>query len=233
MLATLKRGALSGLAAGALTALFGYLLAEPLMDRAVTLEEARHPGGGPETFSRATQHVGFGVAAVLVGLAFGVLYSVAYQVVAAKNPSATPWRRSVELAGAAWFGLSLVPFLRYPANPPGTGDPSTIDSRTHLWLASIAVGLLGAVAAGLVAQALATHRASLRQLAVAGVLVGTVALSFALPGNDDPIEVPVKLLWDFRLLSLASLTLLWGGLGVVFGLLSERVPADARELVTA
>ena len=233
MLETLKRGALSGLAAGALTAAFGYLLAEPLMDRAVDLEAARTPGGGTETFSRGTQHVGFGVAAVLVGLAFGVLYAVAYQYVSSRYPGASPWRRAVQLAGGAFFGLSLVPFVRYPANPPGTGDPGTIDSRTNLWLASIALGLIGAVAAGLVAHGLATHRASVRQLAVTGVLLGTIALSFALPGNDDPIDVPVTLLWDFRLLSLASLALLWGALGAVFGLLSERTPADARELAAA
>jgi hypothetical protein len=51
-----------------------------------------------------------------------------------------------------------------------------------------------------------------------------------LPPNTDEIAVPVGLIWEFRLLSLATLALLWGGLGVTFGLLSERaatpVPPD-------
>jgi hypothetical protein len=236
VLTSLRRGALSGLVGGALAAAFGFLLAEPLMDRAVELEAARSGGGAVETFSRSTQHFGFVGAALVVGLAVGVLYGVTARLLPA---TADVWARALRLGGGAFFAVSLVPFLRYPSNPPGVGDSATIDSRSHLWEVAVVIGLVGAVTAGLVARGLVERgvRASLRQLAVLGVLVATVALTFVLPGNTDPVEAPVTLVWEFRLLSIASLALLWGGLAVTYGLLSERAalraPTDARSLTPA
>lgn len=235
MLTSLRRGALAGLVAGVLTAAFGYLLAEPLMDRAVDLEAARAAARGDvgvETFSRSTQHFGFLGAAIVVGIALGVLYGVLAHLL---PPAKDAWRRALQLGGGAFFALSLVPFLRYPSNPPGVGDPATIDSRSHLWEVSLVIGIVGAIAAALVASGLAERgvRASTRQLAVVGVLLATVALTFVLPGNTDPVEAPVTLVWEFRLLSIGSLALLWAALAVTFGLLSERaVPVDARDLAT-
>lgn len=230
MLTSLRRGALAGLVAGVLTAAFGYLLAEPLMDRAVDLEAARAKAAGDvgvETFSRSTQHFGFVGAAIVVGLALGVLYGVLSQLL---PKAADPWRRALQLGGGAFFALSLVPFLRYPSNPPGVGDAATIDTRSHLWEVALVIGIVGVIAAAQVANGLAGARASLRQLAVVGVLVATISLTFVLPGNTDPVNAPVTLVWEFRLLSIASLALLWGALSVTFGLLTERTLAAPRTL---
>jgi len=38
-----------------------------------------------------------------------------------------------------------------------------------------------------------------------------------LPANSDALTVPAGLLWQFRLLALATSALLWGTLSVVFG----------------
>ncbi|MCW2601310.1 MAG: hypothetical protein JWM02_3139 [Frankiales bacterium] len=237
MLTSLKRGVLSGAVGGALAGAFGYLLAEPVMDQAVALEAARQRAAGEhtvDTFSRSTQHVGFLFATLAVGLAFGVLYGVVHGLL--HKDGADPWGRALRLAGGGFFALALVPFIRYPSNPPGVGDPATIDSRSHLWTVTLVIGLVGAVLAGLVARGLLERgvRACLRQLAVAGVLLGTVGLTFVLPPNTDEIAVPVGLVWQFRLLSLTTLALLWAGLGVTFGLLGERaaatVSSDPREL---
>ena len=235
MLTSLRRGALAGLVAGVLTAAFGYLLAEPLMDHAVDLEAARAAARGDvgvETFSRSTQHFGFLGAAVVVGIALGILYGVLARLL---PPATDAWRRALTLGGGAFFALSFVPFLRYPSNPPGVGDPATIDTRSSLWEVSLVIGIVGTIAAALVARGLAERgaRSSTRQLAVAGVLIATVALTFVLPGNSDPIEAPVTLVWEFRLLSIGSLALLWSALAVTFGLLSERfVAQDARDLAS-
>jgi predicted cobalt transporter CbtA len=230
MLTSLRRGALSGLLAGVLSAAFGYLLAEPLMDRAVGLEAARAKAAGDvgvETFSRSTQHFGFVGAAIVVGIALGVLYGVLSQLL---PKAADPWRRALQLGAGAFFALSLVPFLRYPSNPPGVGDTATIDTRSHLWEVSLVIGIVGVISAAQVASGLAGARASRRQLAVVGVLVATIALTFVLPGNTDPVNAPVTLVWEFRLLSIASLALLWGALSVTFGLLAERTSAVTRPL---
>ncbi len=226
MLPTLRRGLLAGAVGGLLAGAFGFLLAEPLMDRAVDLEAARSAAAGEHTveaFTRNTQHAGLLLASLVVGLAFGVLYAVVHALLHREAP-VDPWGSALRLGGAAFFGVTLVPFLRYPANPPGVGDGATIDSRAHLWTVTIVIGLVGACFAALVARSLRAKgaRASTRQLAVAGVLIATVALTFVLPDNTDPILAPVHLVWDFRLLSLATTTLLWGGLAMTFGLLAER-----------
>lgn len=206
------------------------------MDHAVDLEAARAAARGDvgvETFTRDEQHFGFLLAAVVVGLAFGVLYGVTHRLLHRSDTVTDPWGKALRLGGAAFFALSLVPFLRYPSNPPGVGDPATIDTRSNLWLVTIVLGLAGVILAGLIARGL-TERGTApayRQLAVTGVLLATVALTFVLPGNTDPIAAPVTLVWEFRLLSLASLALLWGGLAVLFGLLGQRAQAQAQARV--
>ncbi|MER6159305.1 CbtA family protein [Streptomyces sp. NPDC001868] len=32
--------------------------------------------------------------------------------------------------------------VRYPANPPGAGDPGTLDTRVNAWLAAMAIGVI-------------------------------------------------------------------------------------------
>ena len=223
---------MAGLAGGLLAGSFGFLLAEPVMDRAVRLEAARESDAGQhavEVFSRNTQHVGFLVATAVTGLALGTLLGVLSAVVHRESDGDRAWPRALGLAGSGLFGLSLVPFLRYPPNPPGVGDPATIDSRTHLYLSCLAVGVVGVVLAGLVGHRLAERgaRPPTRQLAVTGVLLATVALTFVLPADPDRLPVPAALLWQFRLLSLGTLLLLWGGLGAMFGLLGERAARAA------
>lgn len=225
MLTSLRRGLLAGAIGGVLAGVFGFLLAEPVMDHAVRLESARQAAAGEHTvqvFDRHTQHLGFLLATTLTGLALGVLFGVAYHLLHGQDGDA--WGRALRLGGGAFFGLTLVPFLRYPSNPPGVGDPATIDTRTHLWLSSILIGLAGACFAGLIARGLKERgrSAPARQLSVVGVLAATIALTFVLPPNTDPIAVPVHLIWEFRLLSLSTLALLWGGLTASYGLIAER-----------
>jgi len=202
---------------------FGYLLATPLMDHAVDLEAARQKALGEhsvETFTRNTQHLGFLGATLLVGIALGILFAVVHRLV--REDGENPWGAAIRLGAGAFFALSLVPFLRYPANPPGVGDSATIEGRSHLWTVTLVIGLVGAVAAGLLARRLRERSPSTRHLAVAAALIATVALTFVLPDNTDEITAPVSLVWNFRVLSLATLLLLWGGLAATYGLLEER-----------
>ena len=228
LLGTLRRGALAGLLGGLLAGLFGFLLAEPLIDQAVRLEAARtHTPASGEVFSRSTQHVGLIAASTATGVALGALLGVLYAVLHRADPLADPWRRSLTLGAAAFFGLYLVPFVRYPANPPGVGDPDTLGSRTAAYLIAVVVGVVGAIVAGQTADLLRRRgtRASHRQLAVTAVLIGALAIPFAIPADQDPLAVPAGLLWTFRLLAVATAVVLWGGLTACFGLLGERAAA--------
>lgn len=228
----LTRGLLAGGVAGILSGGLGWLAAEPVTDQAVELEEARshaeHASSmeeHAEVFSRSTQHFGLLVAMLVTGLALGLLFALVYAVVHRTDPESDPWARSLRLAGAGFVGAWLLPFLRYPANPPGVGEPGSVDSRSNLWMLAMALGLVAVVIAALLHHTLAQRGVSapLRQLATAAVPVVVLVLLFVLPGNPDPIEAPAELVWSFRLLSAGSMLVLWASLGVGFGLLGRRV----------
>ena len=242
VLPLLRRGLAAGGLAGLVSGLFSLLLAEPLMDRAIRLEEERaqhehagHGGGGhahaaEELFSRGTQHAGLVVTAVIVGLALGVFFALVYALAHRHDPLRhRPWERALTLAGAGFLALSLLPGLRYPANPPGVGDAGTVTDRQFMWLGALAVGVLGLLLAWQLHRRLARagRSSAVCQLAAAAAVVATLGLMFLLPGNPDPVPVPAPLLWDFRVLSLASHVLLWAALGVTFGALGLRAARAA------
>lgn len=135
MRSPIARGALAGASAGLVTSVPALFLLEPVLDDAIALE-----GGGEGPVSRTVQtHVGMPAGFVLTGTALGLLFGLAYRVLPSQ---AEPWRRSLALALGASLALVLVPQLRYPANPPGVGDPGTITTRTSSYLLALALGLV-------------------------------------------------------------------------------------------
>ena len=47
--------------------------------------------------------------------------------------------------GVMWFTLYMIPFFKYPANPPTVGDGETVVLRSILYLSFIAISGIGAV----------------------------------------------------------------------------------------
>jgi predicted cobalt transporter CbtA len=243
VLPLLRRGLAAGGIAGLAAGLFSLLLAEPLMDRAVRLEAAvsgeqsEHGHGAStaahshaeELFSRGEQHLGLVVTAVVTGLALGVFFAVVYALTHRRDSGAHPWPRALALAGAGFTGVSLLPFLRYPANPPGVGDGSTVVERQVLWVSAIAIGVLGMLLVHQLDRRLAQagHGAPVRQSVAVVTVAVVLAVLFLLPGNPDPVDVSATLLWDFRVLSLGSQALLWAALGAAFGALGLRAAKAA------
>ena len=187
--------------------------------------------GEEEVFSRSIQKVGLFFAMGLSGVFVGGLFGMAYAYFRGRLASGSEWNRSLSLAGATFVGAFLIPFVKYPANPPGVGDPATIGSRTVSYFAMVALSLLVVLGAWYAARALRVRggvNAPARHLAVGlGAAVAVGVLFLVLPAAPDPGEFPAGLLWDFRLSSLGTQLVLWTGLGVAFGLLSER--ANRRE----
>lgn len=214
------RGAVSGAAAGLVTSVAAYFFLEPTLSAAIALEG---PADGSAPVSRETQKLlGLPLGFVFAGLALGLLFAVAYRVL----PSAAPvWQRSLGLAAGAFAALALVPHLRYPANPPGVGDPETIAGRTSGYLLAVGLGVLVISASYAVARALAARGVSpaVRQSAVTAGAVLALAVGYALlPDNADPVNAPASLVWEFRIRSLGLLVMLYAVLGAVFGALTTR-----------
>ncbi len=233
MRSPIARGALSGAAAGLAASAVALFLLEPVLDAAIALE-----GGGEGPVSRSAQkYAGMPVGFSLTGAALGLLFGLAYRVLPTRSE---PWQRSLGLALGAFLALVLVPQLRYPANPPGVGDPDTITTRTSSYLLALALGVV--VVSVSYASLRALKRSGVapaaRQIAVAAGAVAAVAVGYALlPGSGDPVDVPATLLWDFRLRSLAVQALLYALLGAGFGLLTlhaqQQRGAAVRETAAA
>jgi len=225
----LKEGVLAGVAGGAALALVLRLIGAGPIGRAVALEGA----GGDEMFSLGAQQVGGMVAAVLYGAALGAVFTLAYALVRHRMRTTDDWRASVALAATGFAAVFLLPFLRYPANPPAVGDPDTIGRRTALYLVAVGWSLLATWGGwrawrALVAKGVPTPAAVPATVAVWVVLaaVGLVLL----PSNTDPVDAPATLIWQFRLATVAGAAAYWSVVGMVFGWLRVR---DRPDVVVA
>ena len=213
----------AGVVAGLAAALLLTATGEPLIREAIALEEARKTGSGehePELVTRSVQS-GFGLFAAMgvTGAVFGLVFGFAFWGLRSAQPQ--PFRRAL-WAGAILFGsITLVPWLKYPPNPPAVGDPGTLGRRQGLYVSLIALSLaLSLVAAGLAGllrrQGWPEHR---RVAAVAAAVVLGFGVALAvLPPAPDPVDAPATLIWRFRLASLAGNAVLWGVLTLAFGL---------------
>jgi hypothetical protein len=222
----IARGATAGAVAGVVSSIWSVLLVEPVLQRAIELEGA---GDGP--VSRPVQRlVGLPAGTVLVGVALGVLFALAYRAVPSRVP---PWPRSLGLALGAFLALVLVPQLVYPGNPPGVGSPDTIGQRTSGYLVAVLLGVTVVVCAYAAVRDLAARGVSapVRHSAVTLGAVLAIGVGYALlPPFPDPVDAPASLVWQFRVLSWGGQALLFGVLGAVFGVLTGRAdhPATGR-----
>jgi hypothetical protein len=233
----LVRGMLVGLAAAALALIFAWIFGEPQIRHAISFEDqqARLAGAAPapELVSRTVQETfGLAVAVGLVGLALGGLFSIAFAICYGRIGRFGPRATSALVAAGAFVAVELVPFLKYPANPPSVGNPATIGHRTVLYFTMIAISVAIAIAVIQLGQRLAprfgTWNASL--LAAAAFIALVTAAYLALPAvNEVPGDFPAVVLWRFRLASLGTQAVLWATLGLLFGVLTERSLAAARQ----
>ena len=223
----LRRGMAAGLLAGLLAGLFAYLVGEPVLDRAIAFEEASagHGHGEEEVFSRTTQKVGLFFATGLFGTTVGGIFGLVFAFFRGRLAAEGDLRRSLYLTAALFAGAFAIPFLKYPANPPSVGDPSTIGARTAAYFTLVALSLLAVLAAWLAARWMrerGTEAPKRRAMVGAGLLVVMVILFVVLPPAASAEGFPAGLLWGFRLSSFGTQLVFWAGLGALFGLLCER-----------
>lgn len=235
----LVRGMLAGLAAAVLALAVAYFLGEPDIDRAIGFEEAHAPAHGHETelVSRGLQSTaGLATGVLVYGVAFGGIAALAYCFALGRVGRFGPRATALLLSGSALLAVYVVPFLKYPANPPAVGHPDTIGERTTLYFLMMLLGVLLAIAATLLGKRLAaslgTWWATVVAVAAFAFAVG-IAYAF-LPAVDEvPADFPATVLWRFRLSALAVQTTLWAGFGLLFGELAERLLNPRPETATA
>jgi predicted cobalt transporter CbtA len=234
---------LAGLVAGLLAATYFRIAGEPLIDEAIAIEEATAAEAPPTEeehaddsveISRSTQRgAGLFGAYAIIGMVFGLLLSVA--ALSLRGRWLVPFRRVLLAGGILATSLTVVPWFKYPPNPPAVGDPDTASRRQLLyWLLVVITGLLLAGAAHLSARLRRAQWDDVRRgvVVVTGVVIGLAVLLAVLPANTDaiPEAVPASLIWRFRVASLAGNLLLWSLLTVGFATLWTET---ARRRATA
>ena len=227
------RGLLAGAIGGVLAFLFARTLVEPVIDRAIAIED-EHGGHdhGVELFTRGVQaNIGMGFGVLAFGVAMGALFAVAYCVAYGRVGDVSPRLLSVLLAGAMFVSLYVIPFLKYPPNPPAASLEETIRQRTLLYLLMVMLSALLMVAAVYVGRSLAArYGAWSTTLIAAGSYVVAVAIVMAvLPTIDEtPDHFPADVLYEFRLYSLATQVVLWAVIGLVFASMAQRLLTESR-----
>lgn len=232
----LVRGLLAGLLAGVLAFGVAELLGEPQVNRAIAVETRidQQLGGplAPPIVSRGVQGtVGLATGVVVLGATFGGLFALAFAFAYGRIGRAGPKVTAVLVALAGFCAIYLVPFLKYPANPPAVGQPSTIDHRTELYFAMVLISVLTMIGAVVLGRRLSARFGAWDAALVAGgaFLVVTAGVYLVLPGvNEVPAVLPATILWRFRLGSLATQLTLWAAIGLLFGALTERSEGRRR-----
>ena len=232
MLRYLRHGAVAGSAGGVAAALFLLLVGERAIADAVAMEQA---AGGGAVFTRGAQVAGGALGAVLVGVAMGAVLAVVFAAVRHRLPGGDDFDRALRLAGVGFVAVFLVPFLKYPANPPAVGDPATAGRRAGLYLVMLVWSLVSAWAGWRLGRWLSSRGRprSLSAPAAVSAWAGLVALGFVvLPGSPDVVTLPATLVWRFRVASVGGQALFWAVTAVVFGWLclarSEHQPSWAQ-----
>ncbi|MFB8103689.1 MULTISPECIES: CbtA family protein [unclassified Streptomyces] len=228
---------IAGVIAGALALAVAYFLGESQVDAAIALEEAHshaaHGGGEEEELvSRTMQATGGLATALLVfGVAAGGIAALVFAYALGRIGRFGPRATAALVAGAALLTVYVVPFLKYPANPPAVGDPDTIGKRTTLFFLMVALSLLLAVAAVIIGKRLAPGLGNWNAtIAAAAGFVLVIGLAYAFLPSFDEVgkDFPATLLWKFRLSTLAVQATFWTGFGLIFGYLTERLLVSAN-----
>jgi len=226
----LVRGLIAGLLAGVLAFGFARVFGEPPVNAAIDFEgqmaAAHHDAEEPELVSRDIQStIGLGTGVVVLAVAFGGSFAVVFAFALGRlgNLGVRGTALVVSLLGfAAVYGVT---FLKYPPNPPATGDPDTIQMRTALYVGMIVISLLATVGAVRLQRQLVASRSNIDAalIAIVAFVVVVGAAMFAMPSiNEIPEGFPAAVLWQFRLASLGTQLVIWLGMGVIFGWLVER-----------
>jgi len=255
-------GAGAGLVAGLLGAVVSLITVEPSLSAAIDYESMRSAaeatigtgaatgghhhhgaidlaagGGEEEVVPRAVQaSVGVFLSVGLFGMAMGLLIAVAAYGLQKMLPDLSARRAALVAGTLALVGGFLVPYAKYPSNPPAIGSHDDLVARTLAYYSMVAISVFAMTIAVVVAARLSARWGWFAAIVAVGVgyLVVVLAAAAFLPsvaqmvgaasempgpvmdGDDIVLDgYPAAVIGGFRLGSLLVATTIFGGATVL------------------
>jgi len=226
---------LSGFSAGIIHGLTNLVIVEPFLDSSIAIENQNlfASGEAEDTPSfwieydayRTWQKGGQVLAGAILGTSIGALFGIVFAYSRNALPTGHSVRKTLTLASIMWATLFLIPFLKYPANPPTVGDPETIVLRSAMYLGFIALSGFGALGFYKVYKKLLGKK---KILAFAAYAVYITVIFVLMPPNPDEITASMELVNGFRSMSLVAVTVFWVANAIILGALWQKYNPDKK-----
>ena len=218
-------GALAGLVHGTIN----FAIVEPYLDQAIGLENESlfASGEAEDTLEfwaeyesyRIWQKSGQVLAGVILGLAMGSLFGIVFALSRNSLPGKNDVSKSIILSGLMWLTLYLIPFLKYPANPPTVGDGETVVLRMVLYVSFIILSGIGVVVFYKISKKLQNNK---KYFAIIGYVGLMIIVFLVMPDNPDEITAPMNLVNEFRFVSVLGVSSFWITVGILLGLFWKK-----------
>ena len=226
---------ISGAFAGLIHGTINFAIVEPYLDQAIGIENQNLFDSGEEEDTpqfwaeyegyRTWQKSGQILAAVILGTSVGALFGIIFALSKNSLPGTNLVKKSLALAGMMWFTMYLIPFLKYPANPPTVGDGETIVLRAILYLSFIAISGLGALAFYKLSKKFKNNK---KIISLIGYGVFILVVFFVMPDNPDEVTAPMNLVNEFRFMSVLGVSSFWISIGIILGLFWNRIEPNKK-----
>ena len=229
---------LSGAFAGFIHGTVNFAIVEPYLDKAIGIENQNLFDSGEEEDTaefwveyegyRAWQKSGQVLAGVILGTSVGALFGIVFALSRNSLPGNHDVKKSLLLAGIMWFTLYLIPFLKYPSNPPTVGNAETVVLRAILYISFIVMSGMGALLFYKLSKKFKNDK---KLVSLIGYGVFITAAFFVMPENPDEITASMDLVNEFRLMSVLGVSSFWISVGIILGLFWNRF--ESRQETTA
>ena len=226
----------SGAFAGLIHGTVNFAIVEPYLDKAIGIENQNLFVSGEKENTpqfwveyesyRDWQKSGQILAGVILGVSIGSLFGIVYALSRDSLPGNHDVKKTLILAGIMWFSIYLIPFLKYPANPPTVGDGETVVLRSILYLTFIAISGISVVGFYKLSRKLEKRK---KLLSVIGYGIFISVVFIVMPENPDKITAPMDLVNEFRIMSALGVTSFWISIGIIFGMFWTRLEPNKEE----
>ncbi|SVC60185.1 uncharacterized protein METZ01_LOCUS313039 [marine metagenome] len=226
----------SGFGAGVIHGAVNLVIVEPYLDEAIEIENQNLFATGlaedtPQFWAeyssyRDWQKSGQLLAGGILGMSIGALFGIVFAYSRNSLPKGHTLKKTFVLAAIMWLTIFIIPFLKYPANPPTVGDVDTVVLRSILYLSFIAISGFSAVGFFILYKKLQNKK---KGLAFVGYAVFITTVFFIMPVNPDEVKAPMDLVNSFRIMSVIAVTTFWIAEAIIFGMLWQKYKAKLDE----